>query len=326
MRSNREKQIPSNEPLHRCRIPATGTGKRKTLSKLITVGIGATLSMSGSFTEAAGFAIRNDIETGTSQGSQYQGPGAFDGFEGAVYDGGNDAFDNYGRWQDPGGAGSSLSFTRNVEALTASNTYRFLDIFTNNTGLTISTTLTFFGNLGSDGDEMVDLSGSGLTVAHERRSDGSTYDPVIAHVYGNNAFAAANMGASISQGLYTSTVSLTLNPGQRAGILQFAYLTREDTTILNYGTNGTNTVATFITDATAVGNTLLNDPDVSGLSPGEVASIVNFNVVPEPSSALLLSLALTSICARRRRNQESRRGRSSLCCPENLAGFTSRRR
>jgi hypothetical protein len=59
-------------------------------------------------------------------------------------------------------------------------------------------------------------------------------------------------------------------------------------------------VSTFITDATAVGNVLLNAADLSGLSPGEVASIMNFNVVPEPSSALLLSLALTAICARRR--------------------------
>jgi hypothetical protein len=290
-----------HEPLHGCRLPATGTSNSKTFTKLITAGIGATLFLSVSPTEAAAFVIKSDIETGTSQGPQYQGPGAFDGFEGAVFDGGNDAFDNYGRWQDPGGLGSSLSFTRNVEALTASNTYRFLDIFTNQTSQTISTTLNFFGNLGSDGDEMVDFSGSGLTVAHERRTDGSTGDPVIAHVYGNNSFAAANMSASISSGFYTSTVSLTLNPGQSAGILQFAYLSREDTTILNYGTNGTNTVSTFITDATAVGNVLLNAADLSGLSPGEVASIMNFNVVPEPSSALLLSLALTAICARRRR-------------------------
>jgi hypothetical protein len=264
---------------------------------------GAAIVLSGTTASAASFVISEDIEDGSSQGQQYVGAGAFGGFVGAVFDGGNDAFDNYGRWQDPGPSGSSLSFTRRVEALTASNTYRFLDTFTNATGTTISTTITFTGNLGSDGDEAIDLSSPGITVAHESRSNGSTTDPVIAHVYGNNAFAAANMSAVIGLETYTSTANIVLAPGESIGILQFAYLSREDTLITDYGsgTNGSNTVGAYIADAIAVGNALLSNPDLSGFSQSEIASIANFSAVPEPSSVVFLSVAL-AMMGRRRRN------------------------
>lgn len=185
--------------------------------------------------------------------------------------------------------------------MTASNTYRFLDIFTNATASPITTSLTFFGGLGSDGDEMIDLSSTGIVVAHESRIDG-TFDPVIAHVYGNNSFAAANMTAVVSFDLYSSMINVALAPGESIGILQFAYLAREDTTVLNYGAGGTNSIGSFVADAVAVGNSLLNNPDLSGLSQAELASISNFDVIPEPSSALLLSLALVAIGIHRRRN------------------------
>jgi len=272
--------------------------------------LGAAFALSSTVASAASFVISEDIENGGGTGQQYLGPGTFasligaspDSFIGASLDGGKDAFDNYGRWEDPGAPGSSLSFTRRVDALTASNTYRFLDIFTNATASPITTSLTFFGDLGSDGDEMIDLSITGLTVAHESRTDG-TFDPVIAHVYGNNSFAEAKMSADIVEGKYSSSiVNLSLDPGESVGILQFAYLTRADTTIGNYGTGGTNSVGSFVADATAVGNSLLSNPDLSGLSQVELVSISNFDVIPEPSSALLLSLALVAIGIHRRRN------------------------
>lgn len=264
--------------------------------------LGAAFALSSNFASGAGFVIKEDIENGFGTGQQYIGSGVFGSFLGATLDGGNDAFDAYGRWQDPGTPGSSLAFTRRVDALTASNTYRFLDIFTNPTGSPITTALTFFGGLGSDGDEMIDSSISGLTVSHESRPDGWTGDPVIAHVYGNNAFAAANMSAAIDAGIYTCTVNLSLNPGESIGILQFAYLSREDTSVINYGTSGTNTFAPYVADAIAAGSSLLNNPDLTGLSEAELGSISNFGTVPEPSSALLLTLALTAAGLHRRRS------------------------
>lgn len=259
------------------------------------------------YASAAPFVILNDINNG---GSSYIGPapifGSYTGSSlGGVSDGGFDAFDFYGEWT---GNGTGLSLSRRVEALSAINVYRFFDTFTNTTGSQITRTLQFQGNLGSDFGTIVDHNSPGLLVSHESFSGGNTQDPVLAAVYGNNAFAAANMSAAVGGGAgdhYVMTLSLSLNPFQSLSILQFVFADRPDTTIINYGTTGTNQIGSYIAAGIATGTNLRSNPYLNGLTQQQINSIANFSAqeVPEPTSIALLGLGGLGLLAARKRRQ-----------------------
>lgn len=209
-----------------------------------------------------------------------------------VVDGLEDAFDGYSSILDLAG----LSLSRQVNTLLSTNTYRTLDIFTNNTASTINTLVHYNSNLGSDYDEFVVEQGAFRAVSFEDdyapfgvpdpHQPGFEGDPVLAFTFGNNAFTTANGAGAITPNYFDVSFNLSVAPGQSVGILQFATLVLDDT-----DRSGDVALALARSDA------LIAAPDLSGLSAQDIATIVNFDVgslseVPVPPA---LPLFLTGI-------------------------------
>ena len=167
---------------------------------------------------------------------------------------------------------AALTQQRQVDLLSG-NVYRFFDTFTNNTGATITTTLNFFGNLGSDGDELISFNSGGLIVSCEDDWSGACGggDPVLALVSGNNGLGQA----SITPDRYNVSFSITLQAGQSLSLLNFAFLASE----LDGPTAADQRLAK------ATGQALLNAPRLDGLTAAQIGSIANFNITPVPEAS-----------------------------------------
>lgn len=231
---------------------------------------------------AAQFEATGGVFNGSDYGSSYAGAGGttdtYNQPLGAVFDGGNGAFDAFGFYN--AGVGS-LTQQRQVDLLSG-NVYRFFDTFTNNTGATITTTLNFFGNLGSDGDELISFNSGGLIVSCEDDWSGACGggDPVLALVSGNNGLGQA----AITPDRYNVSFTVTLQAGQSLSLLNFAFLASD--------VNGPT--AADVVLAKNTGLALLNAPRLDGLSAAQIAGIANFTVpaVPEASSWAMLVAGL----------------------------------
>lgn len=241
---------------------------------------------------AAQFQAGADIFTGTGTAASYTGAGGnaqpSNRPLGSVADGGYDTFDNFGFWT--GGTGG-LTLSRQVELLSG-NTYRFFDTFTNTGTAAISTTVNFFGNLGSDGDELVSTATGGLIVSCQDDGAGAcTEDAVLALVSGNNGLAQA----AITPDRYNARFALNVAAGQSVSVLNFAFLARDEA----------GPLASDTALAQTTGAALMAAPRTEGLTDAQVARIVNFAVsaVPEPSTwaMMMLGFAATAITIRRRR-------------------------
>ena len=241
---------------------------------------------------AAQFQAGADIFTGTGVAARYVGPGGnaqpSNRALGSIADGGFDTFDTFGFYNTGTGG---LALNRQVELLSG-NTYRFLDTFTNTTGAAIRTTVNFFGNLGSDGDELVSYAQGGLTVSCEDDGDGNcTGDAVLALVAGNNGLAQA----TITPDRYNARFALDVAAGQSVSLLNFAFLARDEA----------GPLASDVALARTTGQALMAAPRVDGLSAAQIATIVNFTVsaVPEPASwaMMLIGFGATGMMLRRRR-------------------------
>ena len=240
--------------------------------------------------QADQFQATGGIFNGSDYGSSYLGAGGFTPLSnqalGQVVDGGNYAFDAFGFYN----AGTEgLSQNRQVELLSG-NVYRFFDTFTNTGSSRVTTTLNFFGNLGSDGDELVSVNGAGLIVSCTDDGAGScTGQPVLALVSGNNGLGQA----AITPDRYNVRYTVSLDPGQSLSLLNFAFLASD----LNGPTAEDQALAA------ATGAQLLNAPRLEGLSAQQVAGIANYTVspVPEPASGLLALAGLGLLGLTRRR-------------------------
>ena len=231
------------------------------------------------------FQAKADVNDGFGEASAYYGYGASGSSLGAVFDGGRDAFDTYGKIT---GDLTGLAFSRQTELFSDQNLFRFFDTFTNTTGSAITTTLTFGGNLGSDGGTQVLTSGGGLFVTCQGAGMNCLGDPIIAHVAGSAGLQ------SLAFDNYASVFNVTVGAGQSISLLNFAFLASSQT--------GTN--ASDIALATSKGQQLLANPYLAGLSAQQQAQIVNFTggpptppgggdgagAVPEPATWALMIL------------------------------------
>lgn len=244
--------------------------------------------------QAEQFQASADIFTGSGFADRYAGPGGqvqpSAQWLGGVQGGGADTFDNFGFYNKGVGA---LTQTRQVELLSG-NLFRFLDTFTNNTGARIRTTVNFFGNLGSDGDELVSTNAGGLIVSCQDDGDGlCTDNAVVALVAGDNGLAQQG----ITPDRYNVGFDLDVAAGQSVSLLNFAFLARD--------VDGPT--ADDVTLATDTGRALLRSARVEGLTDAQRASIVNFSAsaLPEPASwvMMILGFGLAGAMLRRRRAQ-----------------------
>lgn len=244
--------------------------------------------------QAAQFQATPGIFDGSTTGSSYVGAGGstpmFNQALGQVMDAGDGAFDAFGFYNS--GVGSLVQ-QRQVELLSG-NVYRFYDSFTNTGSTSVSTTLNFFGNLGSDGDELVHHAAGGLLVSCENDSmDACGSDPVLALVSGNNGLGHA----SLTPDRYNVSFEVTLAAGQTLSLLNYAFLARD--------VNGPT--AADVSFAIATGQGLLTQPLLQGLSTQQISTIANYTLapVPEPGTwaMALLGLGVVGAVSRRGRRR-----------------------
>jgi hypothetical protein len=236
--------------------------------------------------QAAQFTALSDISTdsnGLAFASSYFGVGG-DDLRGAVVDGGYDAFDAFGFY--PARLPSGLALNRRTELLPG-NLYRWVDTFTNAGSSALSTSVEFWGNLGSDGSTFFSAVNPHFQVSH----DSGIYDPVVGFIWGNNAYATTFTRNQFGDQTRI-TIPITLGPGESTSLMFFAFLAREvDNRIL----------ANDITLATNTVNALFASPNLSGLSGLEQSQIANWNAVPEPSTYATVGSALVLAAWVRRR-------------------------
>ncbi|MFZ4287938.1 PEP-CTERM sorting domain-containing protein [Variovorax sp. HJSM1_2] len=257
-------------------------------SRIVTAAAAALLlSVSA---QATPLQATGGIFNGSGYGSSYTGAGGttplYNRALGQVEDGGNGAFDAFGFYNS---GTTGLTQTRQVELLSG-NVFRFFDSFTNNTSQVINTTLNFFGNLGSDGDELIHYNQGGLIVSCE--DDWTSQcgnDPVLALVSGNNGLGIA----TITPDRYNVSFTVSIAPGAVLSLLNFAFLSSDED----------GPTANDVDLALSTGLDLLDAPRLEGLTDAQLATLANFSLqhVPEPSSMLLMLTALAALGWRTRR-------------------------
>ena len=234
-------------------------------------------------------------------GESYIGPGtnAETSGVGIVAEAGNsytnDAYDGYGYIYGAASTSGPQTFnitayatdfnglnatrqTQTYRAVTTlpGNSVRWFDSFTNNTGANINATIAFGGNLGSDTNTQI-LSQGATYVVHGQGAPGNaSSDPVIASVWGNNAYAAA-ITPTIANGQDSFYIpfAISVAPGATVSIMNLDILV---------GSIGRNTDAgglIYASDALLAAQRadyFINSPIFDGLTAGQIATLINWKV------------------------------------------------
>ena len=193
-------------------------------------------------------------------------PGTVDNF---ISNGMADAFDGYGAIF----AFDDLDVTRHVNTLQEIRAYRILDIFRNNTEQQIETTLIYFGNLGSDSDTFVVEEGPLQSITFQDvfapfGSPVGDFDAVIAFTTGNNPFANDFIFGDVFTNGFMLTCEVSIAPGESVGLMHYA-------TLIKDAKDRTNDIVF----ADLFSDSLVDSPYTVGLTPSQVLSIDNFDVI-----------------------------------------------
>lgn len=219
-----------------------------------------------------------------------------------VSDGLADAFDGFGRITDLNG----LSLFSQVDTLESDHTYRFYEQFTNNTTSQISTTISFGGNLGSDGGENIVRSDSFSHITFEDfNNDGipdtnptpntscCNNDPVLAFVFGNNLWTSSNISVNQNRDDLYFNIDLTIDAGESVSLLFFSTLKLDN-----------DNRASDIQSAISSADNYISNPNYTGLTSSQQDRIANFSVtsVPEPSTFAIFALGMIGLVLRKFKN------------------------
>ena len=189
---------------------------------------------------------------------------------------------------------NGLTLSLQYTALSGSQTLRTLISMTNPGAATISSTISYQMNWGSDSGTIVRSTSSGDTTITTGdiwsvTSDGSDSDPVNLTVFGGSGFltpsslATTVFAAAETEGLALNYF-LSFAPGQTRHLVFYHDLF--------------DTTAQALSAAAAIYDNPLTGERIDGL-PSQ--GIANFAAVPEPSSALLALFATVPLLSRRRR-------------------------
>lgn len=236
--------------------------------------------------------------------------------QGAIKNGGMDAFDIFGYWSRYDG----LDINRQVDVLDG-NVYRFVDTFTNNNNFTADLTMRFKGTFGSGYFTQVESQTDTSIVVH----DGGQETPVIGYSWGNNDWVAENTSFTMNRGAITNLFDIVLEPLEAMTVVQFISTSRADAEyeVDRYGRHEIYDSSVWAYDiAPHVGNVngtlaaLMSSPNYTGLSDHQLDTIVNFgdgymNEVPEepadpvvsvdaPTTAGIMAMGMGMLLLRRR--------------------------
>lgn len=166
--------------------------------------------------------------------------------DGSISDGSSDAYDggmvlngfsgSFNGFQDASGRSfrvgpstvAGLSTRRSIYVPTDDTFARFIDSFTNNSSSSITTSISYSTNLGSDGSELVLATSSGDTavgvndrwILTDDFSNGAG-DPAVGHLFAGNG-AVQPIAVSHPSGNVLWSYSLTVAPGETVSLMSFA--------------------------------------------------------------------------------------------------------
>lgn len=221
--------------------------------------------------------------------TSYVGPGTDFGVAGiateAISSVTSDAYDDYGLISSNG---AFATFNRRTESYESAselpaNSIRWLDSFTNTTGATIVTPFRFGGNLGSDGQTVVHAQQPGLVVTGEGTAPNFSPDPVILHLYGNNAIAASAIVTFPGDNLFIDYNGISIAPGQTISFMHYNILFSDAAR-----QSDVNAYSADIALAIQQGQLFLNSPVFAGLTAQQVMSIINWKINLGPGADGLL--------------------------------------
>lgn len=251
-------------------------------------------SAPGALSEASGngFGTAGNSVTGHTANDAYDGYGGI-GLEGMTHFGGLTVTRNVQATRGPGGTTTLITTPFRDGGI--ANAVRWVDTFTNETNSTVSGTLAWANNLGSDSNTTWVAVGPDNTYLVSTQSNSA--DPVITHIFGNNAYTATEVVLDYPAGddnpIWKFPISVA--PGETVRLVVFNVLTADIATFGNTLDSKQGDIelgqelARLITNN---GNPLsINSPFFTGLTAEEILTIRNFSFATGMPEATAESLS-----------------------------------